>query len=124
MLRQVLSPLDVAAIVAPLNFALSCAAEQFFSGSRAKLIAPGLYFILLPLLCGLGCFIACGILVYVVVPLGAKCGVAFNQAAKKRQLALKGLGQAISPELRRLQLEFADLLATGLIDDTGLLLRD
>ncbi|CAJ1379694.1 unnamed protein product [Effrenium voratum] len=108
-LALLLSPLDIASRVAPVNFAVSCWAEQAFPGSRVKILAPGIYFMLLPLLCGLGSFVLCGLLVFVVVPLGDKCGVVFNQAAQQRLAAIRDLRKALAPQLEILQLNFEDL---------------
>ncbi|CAE7792877.1 rngB [Symbiodinium sp. CCMP2592] len=69
-----------------VEYAMACEADAWFPGNAgAKRLVPAVYHLCLPLLSAMATLLFCAALAYIVVPVGSKCGVFFNDAARKRQ---------------------------------------
>ncbi|CAE7807876.1 klhl36, partial [Symbiodinium microadriaticum] len=85
-IQQVFELLDFKSKLTSVSFMVQCQAEQLFPDNAVvKLAAPGLYFVLSPILAILGIFLISSVVVYVFVPLARRRGVEFTEAAKKQK---------------------------------------
>lgn len=78
------------------------------------MIAPGLYYICLPLVSVMGTWILCACMVYIFIPVASKCGKYFNKHAQEKHEksnAMKYLSKAIQEPLEELGLTWVDLEA-------------
>ena len=72
---------------ANVYFSIACRSEKLFDDKddkvHAKRLVPSLYYLGLPILSATCTILLCGILVYIVVPSGKKCGIFFSEAARE-----------------------------------------
>ena len=95
--------IEVIPRVASVQFAAACRAEELFPGDPiAKMVGPGIYYVLLPLIAVLTSLVLCVVLVYIFVPIASRCGFHFNLVAKQkhaRRKAIKKLKKTIAKPL-------------------------
>ena len=107
--------IEVIPRVASVQFAAACRAEELFPGDPiAKMVGPGIYYVLLPLIAVLTSLVLCVFLVYIFVPIASRFGFHFNLAAKQkhaRRKAIKKLKKTIAKPLEDTGLTWSDLEA-------------
>ena len=107
--------IEVIPRVASVQFAAACRAEELFPGDPiAKMVAPGIYYVLLPLIAVLTSLVLCVVLVYIFIPIANRCGLHFNLAAKQkhaRRKAIKKLKKTIAKPLEDTGLTWSNLEA-------------
>eukprot|EP00439_Symbiodinium_sp_Y106_P049713 s201_g6.t1 len=123
-IQQVFELLDFKSKLTSVSFMVQCKAEQLFPNDDVvKLAAPGLYFVLSPILAMLGIFLISSVVVYVFVPLARRRGVEFTEAAKKqkqREEVMEVLEESLESPLQAMGLTFADVKASGVLADAPL----
>ncbi|CAE7249789.1 Svep1, partial [Symbiodinium natans] len=117
-----------------VHFATSCRATELYPGDRvAKMMAPGLYYVLSPFAALLGVSMFCIFLVYAVVPLANSLGVEFNPDGSERRARVKAkrkLKAAMDPMLEEgiegpgfaglKGLTWEDVEDTGMLDELSI----
>ena len=107
--------IEVIPRVASVQFAAACRAEELFPGNPiAKMVAPGIYYVLLPLIAVLTSLVLCVVLVYIFIPIANRWGLHFNLAAKQkhaRRKAIKKLKKTIAKPLEDTGLTWSNLEA-------------
>lgn len=107
--------IEVIPRVASVQFAAACRAEELFPGDPiAKMVGPGIYYVLLPLIAVLTSLVLCVVLVYIFVPIASRCGFHFNLVAKQkhaRRKAIKKLKKTIAKPLEDTGLTWSNLEA-------------
>lgn len=72
--------------LASLDFSAQCHGEQLTQGDKtAKLVAPGFYFVVSPVIAMAGVTLMCALVAYGLVPLARRMGIDFNEMARKRK---------------------------------------
>ncbi|CAE7458020.1 dbo [Symbiodinium sp. CCMP2592] len=68
-----------------VEFAAACEAQSWYKGNKGmQRLVPSLYYLFLPILTLVGTLLVCAVAVYVVVPVGNRLGVEFNDCARER----------------------------------------
>ncbi|CAE7548498.1 SVEP1 [Symbiodinium necroappetens] len=68
-----------------VEFAAACEAQSWYEGNKGmQRLVPSLYYLVLPILTLVGTILVCAVAVYVVVPVGNRLGVEFNDCARER----------------------------------------
>ena len=84
LMDNVFALMGIVPSLASLDFSAQCHGEQL-AGEAAKLVAPGVYFVVSPLIAMCGVLLLCGLVAYVMVPVARRMGIDFNEMAKKRK---------------------------------------
>eukprot|EP00913_Durusdinium_trenchii_P023249 g21827.t1 len=102
-LREIFSVMNIAPQLASVDFQIQCHAEELLPGDQmGKNLAPAIYYISSPLLAMLMVILLCGFIAHVVIPLGHRYGLAFNnvaQAAQQKSKAVEKLKMAMEGHL-------------------------